>query len=100
MASPGGPDLGPTATDWSNWMGHMAGMLHELTWTYWASISAARALKGLFAPIPSVLWPHFGPNSNFGWNIGMWGDQSVAIKRPAHTVLLQPFWNYPARENS
>ena len=46
MASPGGPDLGPTATGWSNWMGHMAGMLHVLTWTYWASISAAKALKG------------------------------------------------------
>ena len=37
LGSPGGPDLGPTATGWSNWVGHMAGMLNELNWTYWAS---------------------------------------------------------------
>ena len=31
LGSPGGPDLGPTATGWSNWVGHMAMMLNELT---------------------------------------------------------------------
>ena len=41
LGSPGGSDLGPTATGWSNWVGHMAMMLNELTWTYWASLSAA-----------------------------------------------------------
>ena len=29
LGSPGGPDLGPTATGWSNWVGHMAMMLNE-----------------------------------------------------------------------
>ena len=31
LGSPGGLDLGPTATGWSNWVGHMAMMLNELT---------------------------------------------------------------------
>ena len=32
----------------------------------------------------------------FGRNIGMWGVQSAAVERPAHTALLQSIWNDPA----
>ena len=71
MASPGGPDLGPTATGWSNWMGHMAGMLHVLTWSYWASISAARAPNGLFGPNSFSFVAPFRVKFYFGPNIGM-----------------------------
>ena len=38
----------------------MAGMLHVLTWTYWASISAARAPNGLFGPT-SGSWVQIRP---------------------------------------
>ena len=41
------------------------------------------------------LWAEF----YFGPNIGMWGVQSVAMERPAHTALFQSIWNHPAREN-
>ena len=71
LGSPGGPDLGPTATGWSNWVGHMAGMLHELTWTYWASISAARAPNGLFGPNSFSFVAPFRVKFYFGPNIGM-----------------------------
>ena len=71
MASPGGPDLGQTATGWSNWMGHMAGMLHVLTWTYWASISAASAPNELFGPNSFSFVAQFWVKFYFGPNIGM-----------------------------
>ena len=74
-------------------------MLNELTMTYWAYISAVRALKGLFGPdsfsFVAPLWAEF----HFGRTIGMWGVQSVAMERPAHRALFQPIWNHPAGEN-
>ena len=77
----------------------LAGMLNELTMTYWAYISAVRALKGLFGPdslsFVAPLWAEF----HFGRTIGMWGVQSVTMERPAHRALFQPIWNHPAREN-
>ena len=99
LSSPGGPDLGPTATGWSNWVGHMAMMLNELTWTYWASISAARAPFGLFGPNSFRFVAPFWVEFHFGPNIGMSGVQSVPMERPAHTALLQSIWNHPAEEN-
>ena len=96
---PGGPDLNPTATGWSNLLGHMAGMLIELTWTYWASISAARAPNGLFGPNSFRFVAPFWVEFYVGPNIGMWGVQSVPMERPAHTALLQSIWNHPAEEN-
>ena len=30
LGSPGGPDLGPTVTGWSNWVGQMVGMLNAV----------------------------------------------------------------------
>ena len=71
-------------------------MLYELTWTYWASISATRALKGLFGPNSSSFVAPFLAKFYFGQKIGMWGIQSVAMERPAYTALLQPIWNHPA----
>ena len=77
----------------------LAGMLNELTMTYWAYISAVRAPKGLFGPdsfsFVAPLWAEF----HFGRTIGMWGVQSVAMERPAHRALFQPIWNHPAGEN-
>ena len=74
----------------------MAGMLKELTWTYWASISAARAPNGLFGlnffSFVAPFWVKF----YFGPKIGMWGVQSVAMERPTHRALFQPIWNHPA----
>ena len=76
----------------------LAGMLNELTMTYWAYISAVRAPKGLFGPdsfsFVAPLWAEF----HFGRTIGMWGVQSVAMERPAHTALFQSIWNHPAEE--
>ena len=99
LGSPGGPDLGPTATDWSNWVGHMAMMLNELTWTYWASPSAARAPNGLFGPNSFSFVAPFWVKFYFQPNIGMWGVQSVAMECPANTALFQSIWNHPAEEN-
>ena len=74
-------------------------MLHVLTWTYWASISAARAPNGLFGPNSFSVVAPFRVKFYFGPNIGMWGVQSVAMERSAHTALFQSIWNHPAEEN-
>ena len=74
-------------------------MLYELTGTYGASISAARAPKGLFGPKSLFFVTPFWAKFYFGWNIGMWGVQSAALERPAQTALLQSIWNHPAEEN-
>merc|ERR1712020_829744 len=74
----------------------MASMLNEVTWTYWASISAARAPFGLFGPNSFRFVAPFWVEFYFGPNIGMWGVQSVPMERPAHTALLQSIWNHPA----
>ena len=42
----------------------------------------------------------FGVEFDISQNIGMWGVQSVAMERPAHTALFESIWNYPAGENS
>ena len=73
-------------------------MLYELTWTYWASISAARAPFGLFGPNSFRFVAPFWVEFYFGPNIGMRGVQSVPMERPAHTALLQSIWNHPAEE--
>ena len=77
----------------------MAMMLNELTWTYWASISAARAPNGLFGPNSFSFVAPFWVKFYFQPNIGMWGVQSVAMERPAHTALFQSIWNHPAEKN-
>ena len=71
-------------------------MLYELTGTYGASISATRAPKGLFGPKSLIFVTPFWAEFYFGRNIGMWGVQSAAVERPAHTALLQSIWNHPA----
>ena len=77
----------------------MAMMLNELTWTYWASPSAARAPNGLFGPNSFSFVAPFWVKFYFQPNIGMWGVQSVTMERPALTALFQPIWNHPAGEN-
>ena len=74
-------------------------MLYELTGTYGASILAARAPKGLFGPKSLIFVTPFWAEFYFGRNIGMWGVQSAAMERPAHTALFQSIWNHPAEEN-
>ena len=76
----------------------MAMMLNELIWTYWASVSAARAPNGLFGPNSFSFVAPFWVEFYFGPNIGMLGVQSVAMERPAHTALFQSIWNHPAGE--
>ena len=49
----------------------LAGMLNELTMTYWAYISAARALKGLFGPDSFSFVAPFRVKFYFGLYIGM-----------------------------
>ena len=74
-------------------------MLYELTWTCWASISATKALKGLFVPDSFSFVARFGAEFYFCLNVGMWGDQGVTMEHLAHTALLQPISNYPVVEN-
>ena len=61
MASPGGPDLGPTATGWSNWVGciHIMclGPLRELYGTPGAPKRAH------FSPEGPLLWPRMSSDS-------------------------------------
>merc|ERR1712081_62902 len=75
-------------------------MLNELTWTYWACPSAARAPNGLFGPNSFTFVAPFWVKVYFQPNIGMWGVQSVAMECPAHTALFQSIWNHPAEENA
>ena len=73
-------------------------MLYELTGTYGASISAARAPKGLFGPKSFSFVTPFWVEFYIGRNIGMWGVHSAAMECPAHTTLLQSIWNHPSGE--
>ena len=66
----------------------LAGMLNELTWTYWTYISDARAPKGLFGHDSFNFVGTFWSQIYFGRNIGMLGFQSVAMECPAHTALF------------
>ena len=77
----------------------LAEMLTELTLTYWAYISAARAPKGIFGPNPLSFVAPLLAEFYFGRSICMWGVQSVAMERPALCELFQPIWNNPAGEN-
>ena len=94
MGSPRGPNLGPSATGWSNWVGHMAGMLNELTWTYWASISAVRAPNGLFGPnsfrfvAPNLRFGHFLQLGGSKWTEVVLYEQGVTLGRSGHPTCL------------
>ena len=97
LGSPGGPDLDLTAMGWSNWVGLMVT-------THFDLVSRLLLRPRAHCPLPishCPLWPRapLWAKTFFCRNIGMWGVQSVAMKRPAHRELFQPIWKHPAGEN-
>ena len=76
---------------------HSAG--GDVIWTHLDILGLHFRHKGLKRAISSSFLAPFLAKFYFGRKIGMWGIQSVAMERPAHTALLQPIWNHPAWGN-
>ena len=97
LGRPGGPDLDLTAMGWSNWVGLMVTTHFDLVSRLLLQPRAHCPLPISHCPLRprAPLWA----KTFFCRNIGMWGVQSVAMKRPAHRELFQPIWKHPAGEN-
>ena len=60
---PKGPDLVPTATGWSNWVGNIHIMFSGPLRDIYGTPGAPRRAR--FGPTPSVSWPNFGSKKNW-----------------------------------